>query len=97
MPLTSVFFEAPKVVSTKTLLLKHHYSRQGNIGNKKCAQTFLAQTFGTLPGVWDTLAKFPGHPRFPPSKPIRKISFRGRARTAKRIMRFWGGGGGDVL
>ena len=30
MPLKTVFFEAPKLVSTKTLLLKHYYRRQGH-------------------------------------------------------------------
>ena len=29
MPLNIVFFEASKLVSTKTLLLKHYYRRQG--------------------------------------------------------------------
>ena len=31
MPLKIVFLEAPKLVSTKTLLLKHYYRRQGTI------------------------------------------------------------------
>ena len=29
MPLKNSVFEAPKLVSTKTLLLKHYYCRQG--------------------------------------------------------------------
>ena len=37
MPLNIVFFEASKLVSTKTLLLKHHYRRQGDIYFFACA------------------------------------------------------------
>ena len=32
MPLNIVFFEASKSVSTKTLLLKHYYHREGKRG-----------------------------------------------------------------
>ena len=39
------------------------------LGNEKCGRTFFAQTFWTPPGVRDTPAKFPGHPRFVSSKP----------------------------
>ena len=40
------------------------------IGGEKCARTSSAQTFiWTPPGVRDIPAKFPGHPRFFPSKP----------------------------
>ena len=35
MPIKIVLFEAPKLVSTKTLLLKHYYRRQGKIGKHK--------------------------------------------------------------
>ena len=35
MPLNIAFFEASKSVSTKTLLLKHYYRRQGKKGRAK--------------------------------------------------------------
>ena len=39
-----------------------------SLGNGKCARTFSAQTFWTPARVWDIPAKFPGQPRFLPSK-----------------------------
>ena len=41
MPLNKVFLTPPKLVSTKTLLLKHYYSRQGQ------TPKHISDTFGS--------------------------------------------------
>ena len=59
MPFKNSVFEAPNLVSTKTLLLKHYYSRQGDIPTKSLV--FLGfegtkRTFGPHPFTWKTLS-----------------------------------------
>ena len=61
-------FEASKLVSTKTLLLKHYYRRQG-LRNEKRARTFLHKLFEHPQGSGTSRQKFLGHPRFLSSKP----------------------------
>ena len=45
MPLKICVFEAPKLVTTKTLLLKHYYRRQGLSPSKNGKQCFINGIF----------------------------------------------------
>ena len=49
MPLKIVFFEASKWVSTKTLLLKHYYRRQGSPQKHRSLPCSLLKTPGKQP------------------------------------------------
>ena len=55
------------------------------LGNEKWGQPLLAQTFWNSPGVRDTPAKFPEHPRFSSSKPKERENFQVRERSSQPL------------
>ena len=73
MPLNKVFLRPPKLVLTKTLLLKHYYRRHG-ISKKTHKQKFSRDCPGNYPGTVPALfLRFPGNfvyvfPFFPRKK-----------------------------
>ena len=50
MPLKIVFFEASKLVSTKTLLLKHYYRHQGFGKGMRTATFQFSESRGSVNG-----------------------------------------------
>ena len=88
MPLNKVFFEASKLVSTKTLLLKHYYRHQGKwdevclwvIRGCQASQGEGADLWGgpgeSGKGLRGSLGNFPGYPR------VRVLNFQWTAKGA---------------